>query len=215
MSEQEPTPITRSIARRFGVILTVFFTVWFLLLAISSIEFLPLALFGAFVSFLAMIALGWKFKFVRGLAVVFGVIVVGVIGLIVLLVVTVSIPMMMRSERQLGTIVQQAAPLLKALEKYREDYGEFPLDLGELVPKYLQQIPQTGFPRCPTFRYALEPDKPPAGISPLPSSFSLRVECMETSDSFEAFYMAPKPTRDRSVPLPNRTNNWYWNLGGD
>ena len=30
-----------------------------------------------------------------------------------------------------------AAPVIQALEKFREDHGQYPADLSELVPKYL------------------------------------------------------------------------------
>lgn len=38
---------------------------------------------------------------------------------------------------------EKAAPIIEALTKYYDDFGEYPTNLNELSPSYLLEIPQT------------------------------------------------------------------------
>lgn len=49
-----------------------------------------------------------------------------------------------------------AGPLISALGSFARDNGKPPETLAELVPKYLSQVPQTGYPPQPQFEYRVQ-----------------------------------------------------------
>lgn len=57
----------------------------------------------------------------------------------------------------LPTVERTAAPLVAALRLYTAEHGLPPVELRELVPAYLDALPETGYPPCPTFGYARGP----------------------------------------------------------
>jgi hypothetical protein len=53
----------------------------------------------------------------------------------------------------LERIMANARPVIEAIERYRNDTGEYPKSLTELTPKYLSALPPTGNAIFPEFRY--------------------------------------------------------------
>lgn len=60
--------------------------------------------------------------------------------------------------RIVGRAAQRGELVIAALGKYHKDHGEYPESLGELVPQYLKEIPQTGIGIAPEFLYTLPGD---------------------------------------------------------
>ena len=56
----------------------------------------------------------------------------------------------MDSFRELG---EKFVPLITAIGDYEKDHGEYPWALHELVPGYIQEIPETGMKNYPEYRY--------------------------------------------------------------
>jgi len=54
---------------------------------------------------------------------------------------------------QLLDVTERARPLIDAISAYQADHGRPPATLDELVPKYLDRIPETGIGARPTFHY--------------------------------------------------------------
>jgi hypothetical protein len=50
-------------------------------------------------------------------------------------------------------VVQRGIPIAEAIAKYEADTGKTPIGLHQLVPKYLDSIPATGFVALPRFEY--------------------------------------------------------------
>lgn len=48
---------------------------------------------------------------------------------------------------------KKAQPLIDAIEKYRDEKGQYPEKLDNLVPDYLEEIPFTGMCIYPEFAY--------------------------------------------------------------
>lgn len=53
----------------------------------------------------------------------------------------------------LPTVERTAAPLVAALRRYTAEHGMPPVELRELVPTYVDALPETGYPPCPSFGY--------------------------------------------------------------
>jgi hypothetical protein len=53
----------------------------------------------------------------------------------------------------LERIMASAQPIIEAIERYRNDTGEYPKSLTELTPKYLAALPPTGNAIFPQFGY--------------------------------------------------------------
>jgi hypothetical protein len=61
---------------------------------------------------------------------------------------------------QLFETMERAQPLIDAISAYQADHSRPPATLDELVPKYLDRIPETGIGAWPAFRYfANHPDR--------------------------------------------------------
>ena len=48
----------------------------------------------------------------------------------------------------------RSEPLVTAIHSFAENEGRPPVDLQELVPQYIAEIPKTGMPAYPTYRYS-------------------------------------------------------------
>ena len=44
----------------------------------------------------------------------------------------------------LSKLAMNGEPIVDALEKYKNDHGEYPEKLSQLIPEYIQSIPATG-----------------------------------------------------------------------
>jgi len=56
-------------------------------------------------------------------------------------------------QRNLAAVAERGAPLVAALERYREDDGNYPISLQELVPDYLDEIPRSPIGVAREFHY--------------------------------------------------------------
>jgi hypothetical protein len=57
-------------------------------------------------------------------------------------------------------VTERGQPLVDAITAYRAEHGRPPAKLDELVPKYLDRIPETGIGKWPEFGYWVgEPDR--------------------------------------------------------
>lgn len=57
----------------------------------------------------------------------------------------------------LPTVERTAAPLVTALRLSTAEHGLPPVELRDLVPTYLEALPETGYPLCPSFGYERGP----------------------------------------------------------
>lgn len=57
------------------------------------------------------------------------------------------------SREGMGRAIDRAAPLLEALEKYKDQKGHYPISLDLLCPDILEALPSTGLAGAPEFRY--------------------------------------------------------------
>lgn len=80
----------------------------------------------------------------------------------------------------------RAAPLLQALERYREDHGVYPAALEELQPGYLTEVPGTGMMSYPDFKY-----EPPGEAKPEAGGYSLYVNCLLMWCGFDTLHYWP------------------------
>jgi hypothetical protein len=48
---------------------------------------------------------------------------------------------------------ERLTPLVKAIEEYKQDQGEYPEDLESLVPSYIPELPATGMANYPEYTY--------------------------------------------------------------
>ncbi|HBN10055.1 MAG TPA: hypothetical protein DD435_15920 [Cyanobacteria bacterium UBA8530] len=53
----------------------------------------------------------------------------------------------------------RADPLISALERFTKEQGRPPAKLSELLPRYIREIPTTGLPAYPTFKYERLPGR--------------------------------------------------------
>jgi hypothetical protein len=54
-------------------------------------------------------------------------------------------------------VTRRGQPLIDAIESYRTDNGAYPESLDQLVPEYLESIPDTGLAMYPEFEYECYP----------------------------------------------------------
>lgn len=80
----------------------------------------------------------------------------------------------------------RAAPLLQALERYREDHGVYPGTLDELQPDYLAGVPGTGMICYPDFKY-----EAPGEAKPEAGGYSLYVNCLLMWCGFDTLHYWP------------------------
>lgn len=97
------------------------------------------------------------------------------------------------SDRAFTAAAQRGQPLVDAIEAYREATGAYPENLQNLVPVYLQSIPDTGMAGYPEFTYGRTTgeDDPTGG-------FELEIDC-PGSDRF--FYWPSGKYEDGMRPM--------------
>ena len=77
---------------------------------------------------------------------------------------TVALPMVHRHIRYAAVprVETRARPLVRAIDAFARDRGRPPMILGELIPAYLREVPDTGLGAFPAFEY--EPRDPVATL---------------------------------------------------
>jgi hypothetical protein len=61
--------------------------------------------------------------------------------------------------RLVAEIVRNGEPLVAALRHYEKEHGKAPAGLPELVPAYLQHLPETGVEEWPRYQYVVSQDR--------------------------------------------------------
>jgi hypothetical protein len=56
-------------------------------------------------------------------------------------------------------LAERSKPLVAAITDFTREQGRPPIDLHELVPTYLPEVPGTGMPAYPDFDYATDPQR--------------------------------------------------------
>lgn len=72
-------------------------------------------------------------------------------------------------------IAEHAAPIVIGVTRFAQEQGHPPFALDELIPDYLDQIPNTGLRGCPDFAYKMLEDVVPHGVEA--GGWELRVLC--------------------------------------
>lgn len=55
-------------------------------------------------------------------------------------------------------LIERGTAIIQALDSFRTDYGEYPTELEQLVPRYLPEVPMAGIRICPEFNYIRSDD---------------------------------------------------------
>ena len=82
--------------------------------------------------------------------------ILGIITLLIVPVVVLTITRNTRLEtlrRGVSRVPGNAEPIIEALENFRRSNDRYPDSLGELVPTFISEIPQTGLAGYPDFQY--------------------------------------------------------------
>lgn len=83
-------------------------------------------------------------------------------------------------------LAKRAEPLVAAIRAYENRYHLVPPDLLALVPEFLDEIPGTGMPNCPSFQYRAGRPTPDSLIC-----WSLEVECSRGHVNWDRFVYSP------------------------
>lgn len=67
------------------------------------------------------------------------------------------------SKKNLNKIVERSHTLIEAIEKYKNETGEYPPDLKILIPNYIEELPKTGIK---PFEFGLPLPVPMSGKEP-------------------------------------------------
>lgn len=51
------------------------------------------------------------------------------------------------------SVAARSKPLIVAIEAYEKEFGHPPDSLGELVPRFISQLPKTGISSCPEYEF--------------------------------------------------------------
>lgn len=79
------------------------------------------------------------------------------------------------------------AMVIEALAKFHRDHGQYPDQLAELVPKYLESVPYTGLIAYPEFRYTKDRND----LEVRPGQYELRINCSSGGINFDRFVYWP------------------------
>jgi hypothetical protein len=77
--------------------------------------------------------------------------------------------------------------IVHALSEYRDKNGEYPTQLGQLVPGYLDAMPYTGMIGYPEFSY----DKDHNDLETKPGEYELRIDCTSGALNWDRFIYWP------------------------
>jgi hypothetical protein len=78
-------------------------------------------------------------------------------GVFLAVMVAIAIAPRVYRERHLATLEQNSAPLVQAIRAYARDQGVPPPSLQALVPRYVEQLPETGYRPNPRFSLSRGP----------------------------------------------------------
>lgn len=98
--------------------------------------------------------------------------------------------------------------IVRAIAQYRNDKGEYPDRLEELIPAYLERVPYTGMIAYPTFDYARDRND----IQVVAESYDLRIWCSCHPVNFDRFLYWPSetyPDRIQDKPV-ERIRQWAY-----
>ncbi|MCY3003044.1 MAG: hypothetical protein NTV21_14675 [Planctomycetota bacterium] len=104
-------------------------------------------------------------------------------------------------------LAKRAEPLVAAIRACEVRHGLVPPDLLALVPDFLDEIPGTGMPNCPSFQYRAGRPTPES-----PLCWSLEVECSRGYVNWDRFVYSPIDAGlDPSYAPVTRLGDWiYW-----
>ena len=103
-------------------------------------------------------------------------------------------------------LADRSEPLVNAIHSFVEKEGRPPADLEELVPEYMPQIPKTGMPAYPTYRYSTETNRWDG------NPWVVYVNCTSGGINFDMFMYFPKqnyPERGYGGSL-ERVGKWAY-----
>ncbi|MDP3506646.1 MAG: hypothetical protein Q8T09_01525 [Candidatus Melainabacteria bacterium] len=83
-------------------------------------------------------------------------------------------------------LADRSKPLIAAITHYQKDHDGPPAKLELLVPKYIDQIPNTGLGAYPDYEYST-----PGTSLGQEASWELSVDCPAGFFKFDAFYYLP------------------------
>lgn len=103
-------------------------------------------------------------------------------------------------------LAKRAEPLVTAIHAYENRHGLVPPDLLTLVPEFLDEIPGTGMPNCPSFQYRAGRPTPES-----PLCWSLEVECSRGYVNWDRFVYSPTDAGlDPSSDPVTRHGDWVY-----
>jgi len=113
-----------------------------------------------------------------------------------------------KEEAEEATIAAAARPILAALQAYRRDYGAFPVESKNLIPKYLPAWPKTGVRSFPYFDYVTWSHQ----SDPFP--FWLYAYSATEDPQFDYKPCLPQ-IPPASAALPSERGDWEWHTFDD
>ena len=94
-------------------------------------------------------------------------------------------------------VADRAKPVIAAIERYTAEHAEPPKHLSDLIPEYLDEVPQTGLPWDPSFGYWRDGDQ-----------WGFRIACGTLS--FDELYYPPRRL-DEHRPWIEMIDGWAYN----
>lgn len=97
-----------------------------------------------------------------------------------------------KRETAIPVSIERGGTVIDAIRRHEKDIGVAPKELDELVPKYLEEIPETGVPPHPDFRYwrskVFHEDEVTSAIWGLEVSFGWAKSLIYESDRSHSLY---------------------------
>jgi hypothetical protein len=100
--------------------------------------------------------------------------------------------------RAMLAVAVRSEHLVKQIETYRKDNDQLPQSLADLVPKYLETVPDTGLAGYPEYEYNADTD-----------NFSLSIQTGRLGE-FDCFYYDPDPPSNVSESNKTRLGDWIY-----
>ncbi len=91
--------------------------------------------------------------------------------------------------KQFEDLADRSRPLIAAIALFEKDHGRPPAKLELLVPKYINEIPNTGMGAYPKYEYKVSSTEP--GPDHLAASWELSVPCSVGILNWDVFYYLP------------------------
>jgi len=91
--------------------------------------------------------------------------------------------------------------LIDAIEKYKNDVGDYPDSFSELTPRYMKNIPKTGMTKYPEFKYKKLPRK---------NGDTYEISVITTSGFEYWTYLIYMPSMKYSINCEKRFGKWAY-----